>query len=163
MFGDRERQADNHSQYNVDGAPLRYSQAELVQIMERIPFFAAMSAKDRRSLASVGVERSYGAGVDLLQQGQEPGIGVYLILSGRVRVTQRGNDGTTYELRELGSEEMFGELALLYSQPRSATVTAIEPTIALVIPVFEFRPALSHNPKAGAILLKMAAQRQQHT
>jgi CRP-like cAMP-binding protein len=158
MFHDRF--GGSRSQYSVDGMPLRYSRAELVQVMARMPFFAALSAKDRRSLASVGVERSYPAGANLIAQGQEPGLGLYIVLTGRVRVTQHEDDGTTRELRELGPEEMFGELALLYQQPRSATVTALEPTIALVIPLVDFRAALTHNPNASVKLLAMLAERE---
>jgi CRP/FNR family transcriptional regulator, cyclic AMP receptor protein len=159
MFGNHDRQAGGRSQYSVDGGQLQYSTAELVQIMERMPFFAALSAKDRRALASVGVERSYPAGAELVSQGQEPGIGLYIVLRGRVRVTQKEPDGATRMLGELGPAEMFGEMALLDEKPRSATVTAQEETIALVIPVYDFRAALSHNGEATAKLLSMLANR----
>jgi CRP-like cAMP-binding protein len=142
---------------------VRYSTAELIQIMERMPVFAALKASDRRNLANVGVERSYPTGAELVREGQEPGIGVYIILNGRVRVTQRADDGAAQALRELGPEEMFGELALLNEQPRSASVTALEPTIALVIPLFDFRPALDANPKAQAALQAMLSERDNAT
>ncbi|HEX9039076.1 MAG TPA: cyclic nucleotide-binding domain-containing protein [Ktedonobacterales bacterium] len=159
MFGHHDPQSAGRSKFNVDGEPLRYSTAELVQFMESMPFFAALSAKQRRGLASVGVERSYPAGVNLVQQGQEPGIGLYVILSGRVRVTQLEDDGRMRVLGELGAAQMFGEMALLDDKPRSATVTALEPTIALVIPLYDFRAALSHNGEATIKLLGMLAQR----
>ena len=159
MFGNHDRRGGDRSHYGVDGAPLRYSVAELVQIMERIPFFASLTAKERRDLANAGVERSYSAGVDLVHQGQEPSIGLYVILSGRVRVCWEEPDGGKRELRELGPLEMFGEMALLDNQPRSATVTAMEPTVALVIPMMDFRAVLSHNGEATARLLTMLAHR----
>jgi CRP/FNR family transcriptional regulator, cyclic AMP receptor protein len=149
MFGHRDHQSSG-----------RYSTAELIQIMERMPFFAALSAKERRGLARVGVERSYSAGEDLVRQGQElVAIGLYVILAGRVHVTQVEGDGRTRDLGELGPEQMFGEMALLDDQPRSATVTALEPTTALVISIYDFRAALSHNGEATTKLLAMLAER----
>jgi CRP/FNR family cyclic AMP-dependent transcriptional regulator len=137
-----------------------YSTAELVQIMERMPFFTALSAKERRHLAQSGVERSYAAREDLIRQGQElVAMGLYIILSGRVRVTQVRDDGQVLDLGELGPAQMFGEMALLDDQPRSATVTALEPTSALVISIYEFRAALSHNGKASAKLLALLTER----
>lgn len=113
----------------------------------------------KRNLASAGVERSYPARAELVREGQEPGIGLYIILSGRVRVTQDDGDGKERQLAELGPAEMFGEMALLDDRPRSATVTALEPTVALVIPIFDFRAALSHNGEASARLLATLAHR----
>jgi CRP/FNR family transcriptional regulator len=162
MFGDRNKRDGRQSRIGVDGNPIQYSQTELIQIMERMPFFAALKASDRRNLASVGIERSYPTGAELVREGQEPGIGVYVILSGRVRVTQSADDGTAHQLRELGPGEMFGELALLNEQPRSASVTALEPTVALVIPLFDFRPALDENPKAKAALQAMLSERERN-
>jgi CRP-like cAMP-binding protein len=162
MFGNRNQHDGSQNRIGVDGAPVRYSQAELIEKMERMPFFAALSASDRRHLARVGVERSYPVGAELVREGQEPGIGVYMILSGRVRVTQSADGGTAHELRELGPEEMFGELALINEQPRSASVTALEPTVALVIPLFDFRPALDQNPKAKAALQAMLSERERN-
>jgi CRP-like cAMP-binding protein len=54
---------------------------------------------------------------------------------------------------------MVGELALLDVQARSATVTAVEPTCALVISLYDFRATLSHNLEANAKLLALLAQR----
>lgn len=152
--------ARQHDQQHDQPSGGRSSTAELVQIMERMPVFAVLSAKERTSLARAGVERAYAAGEDLIRQGQElVGIGLYLLLSGRVRVTQRAEDGHVRDLGELGSAQMVGELALFDDQARSATVTALEPTRALVISIYDFRAMLSHNPDASAKLLTLLSQR----
>lgn len=49
---------------------------------------------------------------------------VYLVLSGKVKVTQ-GEGASTVFLAELGEESVFGEMALIDNTPRSATVMAI--------------------------------------
>jgi CRP-like cAMP-binding protein len=51
------------------------------------------------------------------------GSALYVVIDGRVRV----HDGT-HTLRELGPRDIFGEMAALDPEPRSASVTATEPT-----------------------------------
>jgi CRP/FNR family transcriptional regulator len=54
---------------------------------------------------------------------------------------------------------MFGEMALIDELPRSATATAIEPTLAFVIPIFDFRAVLLRSPDAAAALLAQLSLR----
>jgi CRP-like cAMP-binding protein len=58
----------------------------------------------------------------------DPGDCVYVIASGRVRV----HDGER-TLAILGKRDVFGEMAVLDAEPRSASVTAMEPTQLLVL------------------------------
>ncbi len=173
-----------------------YSAKERANVLASVPLFARLRPSDRRALAAASVVRSYPAGIELVAEGQRPGVGLYIILQGRVRITQRIagvpsleklDDAATpaqepaqqlsgepdwervlqralaqdyvRELSELGPGEMFGEMALLDERPRSATATAIEPTLALVIPIVDFRAALARNPDAALWLAQMLSQR----
>ena len=53
--------------------------------------------------------------------------GLYLILSGSVRVYKPNGDGTEVNLLTVGVSEYFGELALIDGGPRSASVESLEP------------------------------------
>lgn len=166
----------------------------IASVIESVPLFARLRPSDRQALGAAGVVRNYPAGAELVKEGQRPGVGLYIILQGRVRLTQRiagiagietldagergqeesNRDGEPdweqvlahaltqdfeRELGVVGPGEMFGEMALLDEQPRSATATAIEPTLALVIPIVDFRAALSRNPEAAVWLAKMLSRR----
>jgi CRP-like cAMP-binding protein len=61
-----------------------------------------------------------------------------VVRSGRVKVTRNGGP-----LAELGPGEAFGEIALLLDVPRTATVTALEPTRLLVLEAHDFRDLLA--------------------
>lgn len=64
-----------------------------------------------------------GAGERVIEQG-EVADRVYIIDSGAFAVSQRTADGGSVELRTMGPGEIFGEIGLLTSVPRTATVTA---------------------------------------
>jgi CRP/FNR family transcriptional regulator len=97
----------------------------------------------------------------IVQQGQT-GVGLYVLIGGKALVWQRHADGTDQSLAMLGTGELFGEMALLDTFPRSATVTAQDLTNALVIPIFDFR-ALLHGDAAIAIkLLAVLSRRVRH-
>jgi CRP-like cAMP-binding protein len=77
-----------------------------------------------------------------------------VIRSGKVRVDQRG-----HKLRELGTGDWFGELALLDRGPRSATVTAITDVELLVVNELEFSSLIDEVPMLAHKLLATLAMR----
>ncbi len=68
--------------------------------------------------------RRFPAGMTVLREG-EPGDSLYLITEGRVQVETRDDAGERVLLGSLGPGDFFGEISLLTSRPRTATVTAL--------------------------------------
>lgn len=161
MFDLMRRLTEHHSaRWSVsDALPTDFTPEERDATLERVPFFASLRPADRRALCSAGVTRTYPAGAVLVHEGQQPGVGLYVILRGRVRLTQRSEYDGIRPLGVIGPGEMFGEMALLDDQPRSATATAIEPTLALIIPIVDFRATLYRNAEATVVLLKQLSRR----
>jgi len=54
----------------------------------------------------------------------------------------------------MGPGETFGELALLDDKPRSATVTALEPTTAVLLDKSQFRAELRSHPEIALQILE---------
>jgi CRP-like cAMP-binding protein len=77
------------------------------------------------------------AGETIIRQ-HEPGQRFYVIRSGGVEVERDGQ-----LLARLGTGDAFGEIALLLDQPRSATVTTVEPTRLLALEAHDFRDLLA--------------------
>jgi len=75
--------------------------------------------------------RWFPAGTYIVEQG-EVGTSLFLIVSGTARVAEEPTPGALRTLRQIGPGEFFGELALVYEQPRSAHVIAVDAVTCLV-------------------------------
>lgn len=86
----------------------------------------------------------FAAGQDIIRQG-EPGSRFYIVNSGKVEVVRR--DGTEEQsLAFLGPGTYFGEIALLQSSYRTATVRAVEDTTVLSIARKDFKQLVDNFP-----------------
>lgn len=160
MFGGRGKRHDARSTgWERQAAARVLSPEDRESALARVPFFATLPPGERRNLVEASVERAYPAGAGIVWQGRRPGVGLFVMLAGRAQVSQIEEDGAARLLTELGPGEMFGEMALLDEGPRSATVMALEPTIALIIPIFDFRATLARNPDAAIRLLALLSRR----
>jgi CRP/FNR family transcriptional regulator, cyclic AMP receptor protein len=85
---------------------------------------------------------------------QEPGDGLYVIASGRVKVVVSTTGGKEFILATLGPGQFFGEMALLDDSPRSASVIAQLPTSAYRIRREEFDRLIEAHPGIARKLLR---------
>lgn len=86
--------------------------------LRAVPFLAVLAPRVVERLALEARVVDVEAGRPVIVEG-DPGEDFYVVVSGSVRVTQRGE-----YVRDLGPGSWFGELALLRDTPRTATVTA---------------------------------------
>jgi len=91
--------------------------------------------------------------------------GMYIIQSGRVRIfkTTGGDEKTEIELCTLGPKAMFGEMAMIDDNPRSASVQAIVPTMCTVITRKIFEEQLQHIPVWMVNMIKILVTRLRET
>jgi len=127
--------------------------------LARVDLFAGLDKKDLQVLTNACQERTYKAGSTLIKQG-DTGVGLYVIISGTVRITQANNpDKAEVDLGTAGPGSVLGEMALLDDLPRSATVTAVTDVTALLLPVWEFRTTLRTHPDIALRLLSVLSHR----
>jgi CRP/FNR family transcriptional regulator, cyclic AMP receptor protein len=81
------------------------------------------------------------------------------VRAGQAKVTVLDRDGHEAILGFRGPGELLGELSAVDDSPRSATVTALEPMIALGIPGSAFRDLLERRPGIAHALLRVLAAR----
>ena len=114
--------------------------------------------RDPRFLESgIARLRCYDVGEPIIEEGSDERA-VYLIRSGCVRVFERIELEDQRQIKpgicDLGEGEVFGELSLLESGPRLATVVTIEPTEVLVFDAELLVEYLDETPEFGYLLLK---------
>jgi CRP-like cAMP-binding protein len=109
-------------------------------------------------MAQAANQCEYPAGATIVQQG-ETGVGLYVIIRGRVLVRRQQADGAEHQLSALGAGEMFGEMALLDTFPGSASVVAEKATSVLIIPIFDFRALLQEDSPIAIKLLAVLSRR----
>jgi|tagenome__1003787_1003787.scaffolds.fasta_scaffold20028438_1 CRP-like cAMP-binding protein len=93
------------------------------------------------------------AGDVVVHQG-DPGSDMYVIASGRVRITRTEADGTVTDFGTRERGEFFGEMSVLESLPRSATVEAVEETRLLVISQGQLLVRIRRDPTFCLELLR---------
>lgn len=126
---------------------------EHADLLARVPLFSRCSPEELRTVAALALVNSFEAGQIIVTQGA-PGTAFYLIVEGRVEVVRdRSTIGT------LGPGEFFGEMSLLDSAPRSATIRAIEPTSCMMLSSWDFRAALERHPSVAVKLLEAMTRR----
>ncbi len=84
---------------------------------------------------------------------------MYIIESGSVRVMMNDEEGREITLAILGQGEYFGEMAVVDSRPRSATVMTREPSVLLVIPGTAIQRLIREDSDFAPALLAGLLQR----
>lgn len=139
----------------ADGSPR--SPTDVAALLGRAPIFASLTDRQLRSLAKSAKVVSFAAGARIVTQG-EPGIGLYLVLTGEAEVRQ--GDRT---LARLGPGQFFGEMTLLDEQPRSADVVALQASECAVLSRWEFWGFAKGEPEVVQGVLKEMARRLRET
>jgi CRP-like cAMP-binding protein len=121
-------------------------------------FLDALTEAERADLRSVGRPRSYGANVTLFHHGDEAGP-VVVLLTGRAKVLSLSSAGREVIVAVRGPGDLLGEMSAIDGEPRSATVTTLEPVEALMVPGSAFAAFLERRPRVALVLLRMVAGR----
>jgi CRP-like cAMP-binding protein len=128
------------------------------QLLRRIDLFADLTDREADTVLGVMRERSLPRGATVFHQ-YDNGGGLYLILSGSVKITRTGRDGRDVTVAVLNEGNFFGEMSLLDGQPRSATATALLPTRLLVLDREHFQRYVLAQSRIVAKLLRELSKR----
>ena len=97
------------------------------KLLKKVPIFQELSRRELRKIEEMLYgPRDWRAGDTIINQG-EPGMGMYIIVSGQVRLAQMGNDGVEKQLATLTRGDFFGAQALVDESPRPTSAYAIQP------------------------------------
>jgi CRP/FNR family transcriptional regulator, cyclic AMP receptor protein len=125
--------------------------------LRSIALLEGLAPEKLDAIARQCVWRNYGAGKRIISRNADDR-DVYLLVKGRVRITTYSAGGREVAFRDIGAGEMFGEVAALDSEPRSADVVALDVTLLASIPPAAFRKLLEEEPVIGArVMTRLAA------
>jgi len=79
---------------------------------------------------------------------------VYFVLDGRLQVALFSLNGREVILREMGKGAVFGEIAAIDQQPRSASITALSDCALTVVPASVFCETVTTMPEAALWLAR---------
>ena len=121
-------------------------------LVAQVPLFAHLSASDIADIAELLRPRLAVPGETILRKG-ERGDCMFFITSGKVEIEL--DAGPVH----LNAGDYFGEIAILYQQPRTATVTARTSCQFLVLDGVDFSDLLERHPGLGKEIAEVAADR----
>jgi CRP/FNR family transcriptional regulator, cyclic AMP receptor protein len=108
-------------------------------------------ASDLAELASVARRRTYRRGQVVFSR-DDPGDGLVVVISGRIKVMMRSADGGELTLTIVGPGGTLGELSIADGGPRSADAETLEPCELLLIPADAVRRACQRSPEVARAL-----------
>jgi signal transduction histidine kinase len=126
--------------------------------LESSKLFSSLSGQELRHLLEVAREIRFAPEQPIFREGDK-GDGLYVVKQGAVLVSSSLADQQRKVLSRLGPGELFGEMAVLDDEPRSATVTAEGETIVYFISREELLQMLERNPSLGTKLMREISRR----
>lgn len=132
----------------------------LARVLRKVDFFAPMTVGQMEKVLKYIMLYSYASDETVFKQGSF-GDAFYVVHEGRVAVRiKKGFFSFAKTVTTLGPGDFFGEMALLTSDARNATVMALEPTKLFVLLRSEFQFVLNENPSFHDEVKKIAARRK---
>jgi CRP/FNR family transcriptional regulator len=125
----------------------------VVELLKSASLFADLEAEELERFSHVAVPRSFPAGTRVFHEGDNSDA-CYIVKEGSFRVTREHSDGRAITLATLGPGEIFGELAMLDGDQRSASAEALTDGELLALPAGDVRGLLARHPE---IALKLVA------
>jgi CRP-like cAMP-binding protein len=128
------------------------------EFLKSLPLFAGLD-QDQLSEVSVRMKRrSFAPGVTLYHQDM-PGMMLYMIEEGSVRVFSIGRTGQELTLAIFGAEDIFGELSILDDQPHSATAVTLAATVVWLLPSADLMDLMERYPVIVEAMVQLLVAR----
>ncbi len=129
-----------------------------VELLRRVPLFSELGADELERFSRVAVPRSFPGGTRVFMEGDRSDA-CYIVRSGTFRVTREHSDGRAITLATLDRGDIFGELAMLDGEVRSASVEALGDGELLALPAGDVRALLGRNPEITVKLVAALVRR----
>ena len=124
-----------------------------VETLRNVPLFAELDDRELEQLSRQMHERRFPEGADVTSEGAG-GAGFFVIAEGNADVAVAGEHRAS-----IGPGDFFGEIALIDTGVRTASITAATDLLCYGLTPWEFRPFVEEHPKVAWALLQTMARR----
>lgn len=127
-------------------------------MLASIPLFSGLDARTREVVEQHSALRAVRRNTVVIQKGDESGV-LYVVISGRLKVTVADGQGKEVILNTLGPGDYFGELAILGDMPRTATVMSLEDSKLLTLSRKAFLDLVREQPDIALAVIRNLTER----
>jgi CRP/FNR family cyclic AMP-dependent transcriptional regulator len=131
---------------------------EAVESLRHIPLFSQVGDTDLERIGSLLIERRFPKNKTIVEEGLT-GDYMYVLREGQVKVTKLSADGREKILELLEAGDFFGEMSLLDSAPRSATVKTLTAARVLALSRNDFLSLLRRSPDLAMAVVQELTRR----
>jgi HEAT repeat protein len=133
------------------------SMLERILLLREIPIFADLSAEDLQLVANIAREEWYPQNTELFHQGEEGNV-MFVIVEGNLHVVRMVN-GIEQLIAQRGPGDFVGEMAVIESAPRLATLRTQSDVRVLAIDGETFKGILRERPDVSFAVLRNISRR----
>lgn len=131
---------------------------DVPSLLSKVDLFSELDQEEMAQVASVVQLRTLAKDTTIFNAG-DPADAVYVVATGKVKIVVTSTDGRDFILTILGAGQVFGEMALLESAPRSAAVITASQVEILTIHRRDFHSLLGSTPSISRKLLAILSRR----
>jgi CRP-like cAMP-binding protein len=123
-----------------------------------VPIFSDLPTETIEKISQIGTRKVYPKNNVILME-EEAGSALFVIVSGKVKVSRTSGDGREVILSILSDSDFFGEMAILDGFTRSANIIAIEKSEVFIIQRNQFLDLIKEHPEISVALLQELTKR----
>lgn len=128
------------------------------ELLAQSLLFSGLPDDQLRKVAEIAISKHYPKGSSIFFEG-EPGIGFYMVTSGKVKIFKTSFDGREQILHIFGPGEPFGEVPVFHGNPFPANALALNDCEVLFFPRAEFVGLINSHPSLALNMLAVLAMR----
>lgn len=131
-------------------------------VLREHPLFGGLPSDVIDRLAAYAHTKAVSSGTTIFAKG-DPGTSLFAVCSGTVKISNQSSDGKDAVFNLINAGEIFGEIALLDGQPRTADALALSNCELMVIDRRDFIPLIKAQPEIALKLIEFLCARLRHT
>jgi len=128
------------------------------KLLKELELFSELNDQELEEVAALAQVRKIDTDTTVFHEGDSSDA-IFVVVNGRVKIVTTSSDGKEFILTVLGAGQVFGEMGLLETAPRSASVISITEVELLVIKIADFDHLLNSSPGISRKLMAILSRR----